>query len=95
MKRISKEIKAIADRHIAAVTDRTGFTELSPEEFAQLNQDPKSIKELLLKGHTLQSVVNVIERRYIPIGSSVMAHLMYASGTYRQGMYKGFRALFS
>ena len=97
MKRITPAVKAIADRHLEAVRTDTGWTELTEEQLKPApGQDPREwLRELMLNGATLKSVVGVIEAKYIPIFSSVLAGaLKHTSNQYRKGIYKGFKALF-
>ena len=88
MKRITSEIKAIADAHIEArnkgIFDNPQVS--TKEEIFQALRDGKTFSEIL----------NVIEVRYVSITSNLMSsQLGYVSDAYRKGVYKGFKTLFS
>jgi hypothetical protein len=88
MKRITPEIKAIADAHIEAM--RKGIFD-NPEVTTK-----EEILQALRDGKTFSQVLKTIEVRYISITSLIMSsQLDYVSDAYRKGVYKGFKTLFS
>jgi hypothetical protein len=88
MKRITPEIKAIADAHIEA---RSKGIFDNPEVNTK-----EEILQALRDGKTFSEVLKVIEVRYISITSLLMSsQLDYVSDAYRKGVYKGFKTLFS
>lgn len=83
--RITKQIKAIADAHIAAKAS------------GKFDDIPVATKEeaifLLLAGKTFSEALRQVEVRYCSIGSIIISELDYVSANYRNGVYKGFKAL--
>jgi len=90
MKKISKQVKAIADRHIEARLGQRSYDEM-PEGITleQLLTD-------LMDGKTYEYVIKRVEAKFCSIGSSVMAHVIqHCSNSYRSAVYKGFRIIYS
>jgi hypothetical protein len=86
-KRITPQIKAIADAHLNA--KQTGVFD-NPE----VSSVPE-LKEALLQGKTSAMVLEQIELKYCSIGSLLISGLMAHNSTnYRAGVYKGFKTLF-
>jgi hypothetical protein len=88
MKRITKQVKAIADAHInAKVSGQWNPTSIK-------NAD--DLREAVTNGHTFPQLLEEIEIRYVSITSLLMSsQLDYLSSSYRQGIYKGFKTLFN
>ena len=88
MKRITPEIKRIADAHIQARVDGKfddPVATTSDEVFAFLRD-----------GKTFSSLMEEIELRYAPITAIFLArHLAHQSHSYKSGVYKGFKKLFT
>lgn len=87
MKRITPEVKAIADAHLKAIAD------------GKFDDPMVSSKEELIdalkQGKTFSELVSQIEARFISVGSSVFSRFGYQSESYRKGIYKGFKHLFA
>ena len=84
--RITKQIKAIADAHIAAKAS------------GKFDDIPVATKEeaifLLLAGKTFSEVLRQVEVRYCSIGSILSSNLLEnTSDNYRKGVYNGFKTL--
>ena len=90
MKKISKQVKAIADRHIEARLGQRAFDEM-PDDITleQLLSD-------MMEGKTYEYVIKRVEAKFCSIGSSVMAHVIqHCSKSYQSAVYKGFRIIYS
>ena len=88
MKRITPEIKAIADAHLKAIADGKFDNPVihSKEE----------LMEALKQGKTFSEVVNQIEVRFMSIGSTMFSRMLgHQSQSYRNGIYKGFKQIFA
>lgn len=88
MKRITPQVKAIADAHIRAkaiqIWDNPTCT--NAEDVFKFLEDGKTIKEVMLE----------IEIRYVSITSCLMSNMMdYQTDAYKKAVYKGFKALFT
>jgi hypothetical protein len=90
MKRISKELKAIADAHMEAkMTGKWNSTELTPGMTLQ------GFSEVLQKGHTFPTLMDLIETVHCSVGSLIVAGVIgHKSNAYRAGVYKGFKHMF-
>ena len=88
MKRITKEIKAIADKHLEARISG---------KFDDPSVDTKSeVINALRSGKTFSAVMDQIEIRFISITSLIMQkHLNHISESYKRSIYKGFNILLS
>ena len=86
MKRITPQIKAIADAHIQAKL--TG-------KWDNPNANTKGeVLSLLRDGKTFAEVLRQIEIRYVSITSNLMSsQLGYVSDAYKKGVYKGFKVI--
>ena len=97
MKRITPEIKALADAHIEARVNNQ-FTEISDRRMRMIVQAENPRAEILSQmkdGILFEEVMKQIEAKYIPVTSSVMAGFLgHVSQTYRQQVYRGFKELF-
>lgn len=88
MKRITKEIKAIADAHIQA--------KISGQWNPCSIRNADELREAVTSGHTFPQLLEEIEIRYVSITSLLMSsQLDYLSNAYKQGIYKGFKTLFN
>lgn len=89
MKKISKQAKAIADRHIAA--------KLSGQFDDPTVTTRAEVMEALLAGKTFAAVLETVETRFCSIGSLLMASGIiidaHLSKNYKANVYKGFRIL--
>jgi hypothetical protein len=86
MKRITPQIKAIADAHIQAK-----FT----GEWDNPNANTKEeVLSLLRGGKTFAEVLKQIEIRHVSITSNLMSsQLGFTSEAYKKGVYKGFKVI--
>lgn len=88
MKRITPEIKRIADAHIQARIDGKFDDPIATTEdevFAHLRD-----------GKTFSALMEEVELRYAPITAIFLArHLAHQSHSYKSGVYKGFKKLFN
>jgi hypothetical protein len=88
MKRISKEVKAVADAHIKA---RIEGNFDNPRVTSK-----QEIIDALNEGKTFEELLNEIEIRFVSITSNILQRaLNHTSGAYKKGVYKGFRILYS
>jgi hypothetical protein len=86
MKRITPQIKAIADAHIQAKS--TGTWD-NPSVTTK-----EEVLSLLRDGKTFSEVLRQIEIRYVSITSNLMSsQLGYVSDAYKKGVYKGFKVI--
>jgi len=86
MKRITPQIKAIADAHIQAKSTGTWDNPNANTKGEVLN--------LLRDGKTFAEVLRQIEIRYVSITSNLMSsQLGYVSDAYRKAVYKGFKVI--
>lgn len=89
MKRISKEIKGVADAHIKARMDDRFDDE-------PLIADIQELRRNVLEGRTYSSLMDAIEVKYSTVTSTLMARqFRHASDAYKSAIYKGFRELFN
>lgn len=88
MKKISKEVKAIADRHIQAKL--TGNFD---------NVYINSREDLLQKmrdGYTFSGVIDQIEIRFASVTSLILqGSLSHTTEAYKKSVYKGFKILYT
>lgn len=86
MKRITPQVKAIADAHIRA--KQTGH-------FDNVQVTTKEqVMQALRDGKTFSEVLNQIEMRYCSITSLLMSsHFDYTSQSYKTSIYKGFKSI--
>lgn len=87
MKRITPEVKAIADAHLKAMAEGK-FDD-------PIVRTKEELIEALKQGKTFSKIVDEIEARYISIGSSIISRLGLQSESYKKGIYKGFKQLFA
>jgi hypothetical protein len=86
MKRITKEIKAIADAHLKA------------KETGQFDNpvvhDREDVIRSLREGKTFSEVLDQIEIRFVSITSLAFDRILtHQTNAYRKGIYKGFNTL--
>ena len=87
-RRITPEIKRIADAHIQARIDGK-----FDDPVATTIDD---VFALLREGKTFSAVMEEVELRYAPITAIFLArHLAHQSHSYKTGVYKGFKKLFT
>lgn len=85
-KRISKQVKAIADAHIQAKANGTFDNPSVSTRDEVINA--------LLEGKTVEQVLRQIEVRFCSITSIILSGTFdYKSNAYRSGVYKGFKTL--
>lgn len=88
MKRITPELKAIADAHIEARKNNSfydPYVETAKEVFAQLKE-----------GKTFSALMEDIEIRFVSVTSNIYARMLdHYSESYKKGIYKGFKTLYS
>ncbi len=88
-KRISKQAKAIADKHIAAkLSGQFDNPQVSTKE---------DIISSLMAGKTFSAVLETIETRFCSIGTLLLASGIvldvHLSDNYKANIYKGFKIL--
>ncbi len=84
--RISKQAKAIADRHLEAL--KTGNFD---DPVVHTKQE---VIDALRAGKTLSGVIDQIETEFISVGSIMISKIFkHESKSYRAGIYKGFKIL--
>lgn len=88
MKRITKQIKGIADAHIMAkVKDEFDDTPIT---------DLDDLKRNVLQGKTYRSLIDSIEVDYCEVTSMLLLRqFKHITDSYRSGVYKGFKDLFN
>jgi len=85
-KRISKQVKAIADAHIQAKSNGTFDNPSVSTRDEVIN--------VLLEGKTIEQVLRQIEVRFCSITSIILSGTFdYKSNAYKSGVYKGFKTL--
>ena len=85
-KRITPQIKAIADAHIQA-----NFTSKWDDPNVTTKEE---VLSLLRDGKTFSGVLRQIEIRFVSTTSLIMhSQLGYVSDAYKKAVYKGFKAL--
>jgi D-serine deaminase-like pyridoxal phosphate-dependent protein len=86
--RITKEVKAIADAHIAAkLAKNFDDVEVSTKE---------EVVKLLHEGKTFSKVLEQVEINFCSIGALLMSSpdlLQVVTNHYKAGVYKGFKSL--
>lgn len=86
MKRITPEIKRIADAHIQAKVDNN----FNPAPFNTADE----VRSNMRKGHTYDWVLDDIEIRYVSVTSNIIARSFnYRTDAYKRGVYKGFKVI--
>lgn len=88
MPRITKLQKQIADAHFIA-------KQANKYDDPLLGGSLDNLKKALLEGKTIRYVTEIIESKYVSIGSQILAssHFGYRSQSYKAGFYKGFKIL--
>lgn len=86
MKRISKQVKAIADAHIEAkITGK--FLEENVANKEQLLQS-------IVDGYTYKQLLDLVEVNYVTITSQLTSTLLgHVSDAYKKQVYKGFKEI--
>ena len=86
MKRISKQVKAIADAHIEAkITGK--FLEQHVTSKAELLQS-------IVNGYTYKQLLYLVEVNYVTITSQLMSSVVgHVTDAYRKQVYKGFKEI--
>lgn len=88
MKRISKELKAIADAHIEA--KKAGKFNPAP-----LDGSNAQLIQKLKEGHTYDFIIDRVEINFCSVTSLIAGAVLGAEfKSYRQGVYKGFKHYF-
>ena len=88
MSRITKEVKAIADAHIAARINNS-FDDV---EF----YGKEELLRLMREGKTFSRVMHEIEIRFCSITSTLMARsLCHTTNAYKTAVYNAFKKLYS
>lgn len=86
MKRITPQVKAIADAHLMA--KESGMFD-NPEI-----TNTQELKDALWAGKTFSGVLEEIEIRYCTTGSMLLGSCLdHTSNNYKSGVYKGFKTL--
>ena len=88
MKRITPEIKAIADAHINAkrINEFDDVPVTSPEE----------LLDRLRGGKTFSNLLHYIETKYVSVTSLILAGAFnHETDAYKRGVYRGFKQLFA
>lgn len=86
--RITKQVKAIADAHIAArINDNFDDIKFSGKD---------ELLRLMREGKTFSGVMDEIEIRFCSITSTLMARKMrHTTNTYKTSVYNAFKKLYS
>jgi hypothetical protein len=86
MKRISKQVKAIADAHIEAkITGK--FLEQRVTNKAELLQS-------IVDGYTYKQLLDLVEINYVSITSQMMSSVVgHITDAYKKQVYKGFKEI--
>ena len=86
MKRISKQVKAIADAHIEAKI--TG-------KFLEQNVTNKDeLLQSIVDGYTYKQLLDLVEVNYVTITSQLTSTLLgHVSDAYKKQVYKGFKEI--
>jgi hypothetical protein len=86
MKRISKQVKAIADAHIEAkITGK--FLEQRVTNKAELLQS-------IVDGYTYKQLLDLVEINYVTTTSLMMSSLVgHLTDAYKKQVYKGFKEI--
>ena len=88
MKRISPQVKAIADAHINA--------KINGKFDDPAASSKQEVIDLLKSGKTFSLVMLEIERRYVSITSQILQSCLdHTTDAYRRQVYKGFKVLFT
>lgn len=93
MKRITKEIKAVADAHIKASLEKN-FTH--PNKDVLVVGSYAEFIDNLAKGETYAYLVDEIEMKFASMTSLFYQRVFeHQTETYKKAMYKGFKNMFS
>jgi hypothetical protein len=89
-KRISKELKAIADRHIdARCNDSFNY------DNKNTNMTKQEVMAALSHGFTFRTIMGIIEVNFCTITSTLIARQFNnTTDKYRRDVYRGFKALY-
>jgi hypothetical protein len=88
MKRITTQVKAIADAHIKARIKG----EFNPCECKTI----EDVRQAMMGGHTFEFAMDEIEIRFMPVGTILLARRFdYCSSTYKSAVYRAFKKLFA
>lgn len=88
MKRITSEVKAIADAHIQAK-----LTGKFDNVFINSRED---LLQKMREGYTFSGVIDQIERRFVSITSLIYQSAFdHTTEAYKKAVYKGFKILYT
>lgn len=88
MKRITPQVKSIADAHIRA--KRLNYFDDVPVT------SPEDLIVRLMEGKTFSSLLHYIETKYVSVTSLILAGAFnHETDAYKKGVYKGFKQLFA
>jgi hypothetical protein len=86
MKRISKQVKAIADAHIEA--------KITGKFVGQHVTNKDELLDSIVNGYTYKQLLNLVEVNYVTITSQMMSSLVgHVTDAYRKQVYKGFKEI--
>lgn len=84
MKRISKQVKAIADAHIEA--------KMTGKFLEQHVTNKDELLQSIVEGYTYKQLLDLVEVNYVTITSQLTSTLLgHVSDAYKKQVYKGFK----
>jgi hypothetical protein len=86
MKRISKQVKAIADAHIEA--------KMTGKFLEQHVTNKDELLQSIVEGYTYKQLLDLVEVNYVTITSQLTSTLLgHVSDAYKKQVYKGFKEI--
>lgn len=85
MKRISKQVKAIADAHIEA--------KITGKFLEQHVTNKDELLKSIVDGYTYKQLLDLVEVNYVTITSQMLVHVGYVPDSYKKQVYKGFKEI--
>lgn len=86
MKRISKQVKAIADAHIEA--------KITGKFLEQHVTNKDELLQSIVEGYTYKQLLDLVEVNYVTITSQLTSTLLgHVSDAYKKQVYKGFKEI--
>lgn len=86
MKRISKQVKAIADAHIEA--------KITGKFLEQHVTNKDELLQSIVDGYTYKQLLDLVEVNYVTITSQLTSTLLgHVSDAYKKQVYKGFKEI--
>ena len=85
MKRISKQVKAIADAHIAS--------KIAGRFLEQHVTNKDELLKSIVEGYTYKQLLDLVEFNYVTITSQMLVQVGYVPDSYKKQVYKGFKEI--